>query len=54
MLKRKRGGYVYEKNICCICSQICYNRKDLGIHMEKEHILQKDRKGKAREASIEV
>ena len=26
----------------------------IGIHMEKEHILQKDRKGKAGEASIEV
>ena len=34
--------------------EICYSRKDLGIHMEKEHILQKDRKERAGEASIEV
>lgn len=54
ILKIKKGEYVYDKNIYSICSQICYNRQDLAIHMEKEHILQKDKKGKAGEASIEM
>lgn len=54
MLKRKKGECVYDKNICSICSQICYNRKDLEMHVKKNHILTtKDKIGKE-EASMEI
>lgn len=27
----------YERIICQICNRICYNKKDLKIHLKKEH-----------------
>ena len=52
-IKRKKCGCVYDKNICTICSQVCYNKKDLDMHIETEHTLYKNGKGKET-ASMEV
>jgi hypothetical protein len=27
----------YERIVCQICNRICYNKKDLKIHLKKEH-----------------
>ena len=27
----------YERIVCQICNRICYNKKDLQIHLKKEH-----------------
>ncbi|MGZ5489587.1 MAG: hypothetical protein ACXW1A_03740 [Nitrososphaeraceae archaeon] len=27
----------YERIVCEICNRICYNKKDLKIHLKKEH-----------------
>jgi Zinc-finger of C2H2 type len=27
----------YERIVCKICNRICYNKKDLKIHLKKEH-----------------
>ena len=27
----------YERIICQICNRICYNKKDLKIHLRREH-----------------
>ena len=27
----------YDRIICRICNRICYNKKDLKIHMKNEH-----------------
>lgn len=27
----------YERIVCEICNRICYNKKDLRIHLKKEH-----------------
>jgi hypothetical protein len=52
-IKRKKWGCIYEKNTCAICSQVCYNKKDLDMHMEREHTIYKNEKGKET-ASMEV
>ena len=28
---------IYERIICNVCNQICYNKKDLRIHIKKDH-----------------
>ena len=27
----------YERIVCQLCNRICYNKKDLKIHLKKEH-----------------
>jgi hypothetical protein len=27
----------YERIVCEICTRICYNKKDLKIHLKNEH-----------------
>lgn len=27
----------YERIVCQICNRICYNKKDLKIHLKREH-----------------
>lgn len=52
-IKRKKCDCIYEKNVCTICSQVCYNTRDLDMHMEREHTIYKNEKGKET-ASMEV
>ncbi|HEX2406611.1 MAG TPA: hypothetical protein VHJ38_05315 [Nitrososphaeraceae archaeon] len=33
----KKSDESYERIICQICNRICYNKKDLKIHLKKEH-----------------
>ena len=37
--------YTYKKHTCTICGQVCYNKKDLDIHMQREHLLHENEKG---------
>ena len=45
--------YAYEKKICNICNQVCYNKMDLDIHKQREHILREKEKVE-KESSIEI
>lgn len=36
-MTNNRSDEAYEKITCQICNRICYNRKDLKIHLRKEH-----------------
>lgn len=36
-LGSKRSDEEYERITCQICNRICYNKKDLKIHLRKEH-----------------
>ncbi len=35
--KNKDSDQVYERMTCKVCDQICYNKKDLRIHLKTEH-----------------
>ncbi|NOJ29347.1 MAG: hypothetical protein DA328_04175 [Nitrososphaeraceae archaeon] len=35
--KNKNSDQVYERMTCKVCDQICYNKKDLRIHIKAEH-----------------
>ena len=32
-----KPGEEYERIVCKICGRICYNKKDLRIHLQTEH-----------------
>ncbi|MGB9169106.1 MAG: hypothetical protein ACM31J_06380 [Nitrososphaerales archaeon] len=36
-MTNNRSDEAYEKITCQICNRICYNKKDLKIHLRKEH-----------------
>jgi arginyl-tRNA--protein-N-Asp/Glu arginylyltransferase len=33
----RRSDQSYQRIVCQICNRICYNKKDLKIHLKKEH-----------------
>lgn len=35
--KNIKSDESYERIVCQICNRICYNKKDLKIHLKKEH-----------------
>jgi hypothetical protein len=48
---RKNRKHGYEKNVCSLCNQVCYNTKDLEIHLQRTHANNKKQK---REGKLSV
>jgi hypothetical protein len=36
-MRPSRDEYTYEKKVCNLCSQVCYNKNDLDFHIKNEH-----------------